>query len=205
MEASAYRPHPIELVVDDDLRRSRLTVFFRWLLAIPHFIWLLLWAIVASLVWIVAWIVTLISGRLPGGLHRFLERYLRYATHVTAYGNLLSNPYPPFHGDRGYAIDLDVAPPERQNRLKTLFRLILVIPAAVLAALLNQVMGLIAFATWFIALFMGRMPKGLRDFAAYCLRFQQQTWGYAMFLTDRYPSLSQRPADQPTENLPEPT
>ena len=28
--------HPIGLVVTDDLRRSRLTVFFRYLLVIPH-------------------------------------------------------------------------------------------------------------------------------------------------------------------------
>ena len=28
--------HPIRLVVTDDLKRSRLTVFFRLLLVIPH-------------------------------------------------------------------------------------------------------------------------------------------------------------------------
>ena len=28
--------HPVRLVVTDDCRRSRLTVFFRLLLAIPH-------------------------------------------------------------------------------------------------------------------------------------------------------------------------
>src|SRR5207244_7288926 len=32
--------YPVRLVVTDDLRRTRLTVFFRLLLAIPHFIWL---------------------------------------------------------------------------------------------------------------------------------------------------------------------
>ncbi len=36
--------HPVRLVVTDDLRRSRLTVFFRWLLAIPHLLWLGLWS-----------------------------------------------------------------------------------------------------------------------------------------------------------------
>ena len=35
--------HPVTLVQDDDGRRSRLTVFFRLLLAIPHFVWLALW------------------------------------------------------------------------------------------------------------------------------------------------------------------
>jgi hypothetical protein len=31
--------HPIGLIVTDDLKRSRLTVFFRLLLVIPHLIW----------------------------------------------------------------------------------------------------------------------------------------------------------------------
>ena len=38
--------HPVQVVVEDDLQRSRLTVFFRLLLAIPHFIWFVLWSIV---------------------------------------------------------------------------------------------------------------------------------------------------------------
>ena len=43
-------PHerPIRLVVrDDTLERSRLTVFFRIILAIPLLIWLVLWGIAA--------------------------------------------------------------------------------------------------------------------------------------------------------------
>ena len=44
------RRHPIRLVVnDDELKRLRITVFFRALLAVPHFIWLLLWSIAALL------------------------------------------------------------------------------------------------------------------------------------------------------------
>ena len=35
----------MRLTVTDDLRRSRLTVFFRLLLGIPHFIWWTLWTI----------------------------------------------------------------------------------------------------------------------------------------------------------------
>ena len=39
------RDDPITWRVDDELRRSRLTVFFRLLLALPHLIWLQLWGI----------------------------------------------------------------------------------------------------------------------------------------------------------------
>ena len=47
MEAGTTQ-HPIGLIVTDDLHRSRLTVFFRLLLALPHLIWVSLWGIVAA-------------------------------------------------------------------------------------------------------------------------------------------------------------
>jgi hypothetical protein len=199
MEASVYRTHPIELAVTDDLRRSRVTVLFRLLLALPHYLWVYLWAFAVFFAWFMAWVITLVGGRLPQPLHAFLEGFLRYTTHLNAYLYVVANPYPPFGGEPGYAVDLEVAPSARQNRWKTAFRLVLAIPAFVLASLLGQVLFLIAIGAWFIALFAGRIPRGLRDFAAYCLRYQQQTYGYLLFLTDRYPSLAQRPVETPPD------
>ena len=40
--------HPIGLIVTDDLQRNRLTVFFRLLLAIPHFIVVILWGVLTT-------------------------------------------------------------------------------------------------------------------------------------------------------------
>ena len=37
--------HPVRLVISDDMRRNRLTVFFRLILAIPHYFWLFIWGI----------------------------------------------------------------------------------------------------------------------------------------------------------------
>ena len=37
---------------------------------------------------------------------------------------------------------------------------------------------------------MGRVPEGLRHFAAFALRYEQQTAGYEMLLTQRYPSFN---------------
>jgi Domain of unknown function (DUF4389) len=194
-EAAPQQPtkdtHPVRLIVEDDLKRSRLTVFFRLILAIPHFFWILLWTIAAYLLWVVAWLVTLVAGRLPQGLHNFLVRYQGYTTHFTAYFYLLANPYPPFHGAPGaYPVDLHVDPPERQSRLKVAFRLILVIPALILMWVFQQVMQILAFLGWFVCIVLGRMPKGMRDLGVYCLRYQEQTYCYFFFLTQRYPSLS---------------
>ena len=182
--------HPIRMLVTDDLQRSRLTVFFRLLLVIPHLIVLLLWFIAVFFVAIVGWFAALIKGQLPDGIHSFLARFMIYSTRVSGYLNLLSDPYPPFGSAGEYAVDLEVDPPQRQNRWTIFFRSILSIPAAILAGVLGQVLQIIAFLGWFVCLVLGRMPKGMRDLGAYCLRYQQQTYCYALLLTQRYPSLS---------------
>jgi hypothetical protein len=183
--------HPVRLIVEDDLRRSRLTVFFRLILAIPHFFWITLWGIAAFIVAIVAWFATLIKGRLPEGMQDVLARYQRYTTHFTAYFYLLANPYPPFHGGAGsYPVDLHVDPPAQQSRWTVGFRLILAVPAIILMWVFQQVLQIIAFLGWFACLVLGRMPKGMRDLGIYCLRYQEQTYCYLSFVTGRYPSLT---------------
>jgi hypothetical protein len=189
------KPHPFRLVNNDDLKRSRLTVLVRILLVIPHAIWLTLYALVAILVTIVNWFATLITGRPPERIHRWLTRFLRYWVYVTAYLNLLANPYPPFHGSPGYyPIDL-VAPetPERQHRLVTAFRLILAVPAYILSYVFSQVMQVVAILAWFVAIVMGGIPRGMENLSLYCLRYQLETWAYIMVLSQRYPSLAAAP------------
>ena len=51
--------HPVRLDLTDDVRRSRLTVFFRFPLAVPHLIWLTLWTALVGLLALPVWIVAL--------------------------------------------------------------------------------------------------------------------------------------------------
>ncbi len=182
--------HPIALTLDDDLRRSRATVFFRPILVIPHLIWLVLWSLVAYVALILSWFATLFVGRTPGGLHRFIAQYQRYTTHVTGYLSFLANPYPGFLGNRAYPADLVVAPPERQNRWKTAFRLLLVIPANLMVLALSYALLAAAVFAWFACLVTGSMPLGLRNMTTWFVRFRTQTNGYLWLLTDRYPNFS---------------
>ena len=183
--------HPVRLVVNDDLRRWRLTVGFRWLLVIPHFLVLLLWTYVALLVAIVDWFITLVRGSSPPSVHRWLASFVRYQTHVYAYAYLVADPFPSFRGRRGtYPIDLDVAPPQPQVRWITALRILLIIPAYVFATALGYVLAIVAFLGFFVALAVGRYPRGFRDLGAYALRFQAQTFAYLLLLTDRYPALA---------------
>jgi hypothetical protein len=189
--ASTPVQHPIRLVVNDDLQRTRLTVFFRLILAIPLVLWAVLWAVVAALAYIVNWFATLFMGQSPDGLHNFLATFLRYTTHVRAYTLLVADPYPQFTGKEGtYPIDLEIDPPQRQNRWTVFFRGILAIPALFLSNLLSQLNQLLAIFSWFIALFTGRVPEGIRNFAALAIRIETQTYAYVLLLTGRYPSFN---------------
>jgi hypothetical protein len=201
--------HPVRLLISDDLHRKRLTVFFRLFLVIPHYIWLGIWGIGAFFAAIANWLATLVTGRPPLGLHRFLALYVKYATQVYAYLYLAADPYPPFDGRPGYPIDVEIAPPESQSRLTVAFRLILMIPALLLAtsllgtpnlgysgwrsgneATFNYALGIVhaaAFLGWFASVAWRRMPHGLRDGVAWGLGYGAQLWSYLFVLTSRYP------------------
>jgi len=188
--ATDLHEHPIGLVVDDDLRRSRLTVFFRLLLAIPQAIWLAIWGIAVYFILFVVWIVAIFTGRVPDSLHNFLAHYLRALTHLSAYLFLLANPWPPFGGEPGtYPVDLRVDAPVQQSRLTIFFRLLLAIPAFVLSYVFRLVNQVVAFLGWFYCLATGEMNRCMRDLSAWMLRYELQTYAYAMLLTSRYPAL----------------
>lgn len=187
--------HPIRFAVGDDLRRSRFTVFFRFLLALPHLVWLVLWGVAAHLAAIANWAATLVRARPPAALHRFLAAYVRYQAHATSYLLLVANPFPGFTGKAGiYPVDVEVGGPERQNRWITGFRLFLAVPALLVGSAVGSIAFLVALLGWFAALATGRMPQGLRNLGAYYQRYNAQTYGYLFVLTDRYPYSGPTPA-----------
>ncbi len=203
-------PHPIRLRVTDELERSRLTVLFRLLLALPLLVWVVLWSLAVFVVAFVMWLAVLFERRVPATLHGFAASFLRYATHVFAYLYLGANPYPWFTPRTTYPVDLEIDPPATQGRWGGAFRLLLAVPALVLAGTLTGGGGsgsawssdsetyalsysggaamTAAFLAWFACLARGRMPRGLRDLVAYALGYAAQAYGYALLLTDRYPN-----------------
>jgi hypothetical protein len=204
--------HPVKLVVEDDLRRNRLTVFFRILLAIPHFIWVFLWSIATVVAALVNWVATLVVGTPPAGLHRFMCSYVRYLTHVNAYVGLVGNPYPGFVGEEGeYPVDVHLPARTAQPRWKTFFRIFLAIPTLLFSSALagggnirfstgrrgatqygggggGALGGVCSILGWFAVLAKGRMPKGLRDAGAYSVGYTAQMMAYLLLITDRYPN-----------------
>lgn len=186
--AEPVADHPIRVSEDAELRRSRLTVFFRLLLWLPHYVWIVLWGIAVFFAVIANWFVTLFAGRPADALHRFTGAYVRYITHAYSYVLLVANEFPGFVGKPGtYPIDVQIAPPERQNRWKTGFRIVLAIPALLLTGALSGALMFVALFGWFVGLFLARMPLGLRNLGVFALRYHAQAYGYLLLLTDRYP------------------
>jgi hypothetical protein len=69
----------------------------KWLLAIPHYVILIILWLFALVAIVVAWFAILITGRYPRGLFNYVVGLLRWSIRVSAYMYLLvTDEYPPF-------------------------------------------------------------------------------------------------------------
>lgn len=183
-------PYPVTFEMDYVQQRDRLTVFFRWILAIPHFIFALVYAIAFEIVWVIAWFALLFTARWPSGLYEFMSGFLRYITRLSAYVYLGVDQYPPFSGavDDSYPVRVDIAPPlPRYSRLKVFFRLIYAILALVIRYALHIVISVVAFLSWFAIVFTGRQPPGLQGALNFSLSYNTKADALIFLLTETYP------------------
>jgi len=88
------------------------------------------------------------------------------------------NPYP-----IGYEVDYV----EQRSRATTFFRLLMAIPAMIVAFVYQFGMVVVYVIAWFALLFTGRWPAGMYNFMAGALRAMTRFQGYVMLLTDTYP------------------
>jgi hypothetical protein len=69
----------------------------KWILAIPHFIVLVVLFIASIFVGIAAWFAILFTGRYPRGMFNFIEGVFRWSNRVAGYAlTLVTDRYPPF-------------------------------------------------------------------------------------------------------------
>jgi len=87
---------PARLSIARPERLSRLLIFVKWLLVIPHFVVLFFVFIGASFVWVAGFFAVLVTGHWPEGMRNFLVGTMRWTLRVTAYSYLLPDQYPPF-------------------------------------------------------------------------------------------------------------
>ncbi len=79
---------------------NRWLPLIKWLLAIPHFLLLVLLSVFGLVVTVIAWFAILITGRYPRPLFNFAVGVTRWSLRVQAYMLLLvTDRYPPFRLD----------------------------------------------------------------------------------------------------------
>jgi hypothetical protein len=177
-----------QLDIPAPVRQRRLTVLLRALLLIPQWIALFFLGIAAFVVMVVGWFAALVLGRLPSSIAGFLTGYLGYNTRVMASTGLLVDRYPPFalRAPEDYPVQVEVTPVPL-NRLAVFFRILLMIPAAIINGVVTTGWSTLAFFVWLVALVLGRMPEPLFQSTAAILRYQMRLSAYIMMLASAYP------------------
>ncbi len=89
-------PHLRYDVVPQFENRSRLTIFFRYFMVIPHMIVLFFLAIAWYVAMFIGFFAVIILGRWPAGLQTFVVGFSRWSSRVSGYYFLLTDEYPPF-------------------------------------------------------------------------------------------------------------
>ena len=194
-------PYQVMFEADYVEPRHRGTTFFRWLLAIPLFIWAALWSIAVDVVVLIAWFALLFTGRYPEGLYNFVAGYVRYSGRVLAYSYLMTDAYPSFGGadDPSYPVRVIVAPPlPKYGRWRVFLR----IPIAMLGLFISyfafgffivlSIVGNAPFVHWLVIVNDGRARETLHRvtwvYTAFSIRLT--SWAY-LLAQDLPPFLSE--------------
>jgi hypothetical protein len=91
--------YPVTIGIEHKEKLSRLTTFFRYFMAIPHYICLYGIGIATGVIVFISWCAILFTIRYPRWAFRFVSGYLRWYTRVSGYCLLLTDKYPPFSFD----------------------------------------------------------------------------------------------------------
>lgn len=173
------------LHVDAPDTQRRLTVFFRVVMMLPQWFVIVFLLYATLLLTVPGWFIAVFTGRNP--FHRLMSAMMTWYYRVSAYGLLLTDTYPPFRLVAPlYPIDVDFEE-GTLGRLSVLVRLILVIPAYVVLALVGSGMSLFVLAAWLITLIRGTMPRALHGALSAQLRFSLRVSSYLYLLQYAYP------------------
>lgn len=185
--------YPVGYEADFEAKRSRLTTFFRYFLAIPLLIVGMIWLLIAYVASVVAWFALMFTARYPEGLYNAVSGGVRYMSRVNGYMRLITDVYPPFDwGEHPeYAIRVPIAAPlEKYSRLKVFFRFLLGIPVMLINYALNILGGVCAFISWFVIVFTGKQAEGLQNALNLANAYNTRAMAYFLFLTEDWPPFS---------------
>jgi hypothetical protein len=191
-------------VAPQEEKRNRLTVGFRFILAIPHLLLVggpgigvglggdrtAVLGTVAGVAALINWFIIVFTGKANKDLISLQQFYLRWRARAIAYEALLRDEYPPF-GDGDYPVEATFpSVTEGRNRWTVGFRLILIIPQVIVLVFVFIAWAITAIIGWFAVLFTGRYPDGLWKFGEGVMRWLLRVESYFLLLHDDYPPFS---------------
>jgi hypothetical protein len=104
-----YPPFDFTVGADDDRVEPHTTLsiaypeklnrwkpLYKWLIAIPHYLVIVVLAVACVVAFFVGFFAVLITGEYPHAFRDFIVNAYRYAIRVQAYVGLLTDEYPPF-------------------------------------------------------------------------------------------------------------
>lgn len=187
----AQDAYPVSLEIPRPDRQSRLLIFVKFLLAIPHLLILYALNAVFSIVTFIAWFAILFTKTYPAGLFKFAVGVERWRYNVGAYIFLLRDEYPPFSMDAGsYPLAFDISYPSELSRWMIFIKWLLVIPNVIVLFVLLLCAFVTTTIAWFAILFGGTYPESLFKFAVGVMRWQARVNAYTNLMTDKYPPFS---------------
>jgi len=186
---SPAEDYPVHLDVERQEEYSRFMPLIKWLLAIPHYIALLVLGIGALVVIIISFFAVLFTGRWPEVMFNYVVGVHRWAFRVIAYTDLMVDPYPPFtlDDDPAYPVHFDIDYPEHVNRWRPLVHWLLVIPFAIVAYIVYYLGRIMVFLAFFTILFTKQYPDGMFNIVKVSLRWLARASAYENWMVTRYP------------------
>ena len=156
--------------------RKRLRTPLRPILVLPWTLIENLWSHLALIFAIIQWFAMLITGRRKDDIQRIQEADLGFASRVDTRA---------VSGTR--LVVQNETPP---NRLSNFFRLILAIPAIIVAIVFSLIIAVLSGVVWLIIIISGKMPAGLRSFLLKLHRSVIRSNACLLLMTDRDPAWS---------------
>jgi hypothetical protein len=187
---SGPSPYPVQVDAERQDEYHRFLPLVKWLLAIPHYLVLLVLGIGVFFAKIIAFFAVLFTRNYPEGIFNFVTGVLRWSWNVTAYVYLLTDRYPPFSLEEqaDYPARLAIEyPSEGVDRWRPLVHWLLIIPYAIVAGVLVWVAGIVALIGVFVILFTKELPEGMFKLILIPYRWQFRSTAYAFFMVTRYP------------------
>jgi hypothetical protein len=168
--------------------RSRLSVLFRAVLYIPHYIIEYAWRVLAQVLAFVQWFVILFTGRRNEGIWKLQRAYLGYAARVWAYYGLSFDKWPNIGAEpNGEPTRFEFEYTADANRLTNFFRFIWLVPTLIVAIGVMIVALICVVLSWFAIIITGKHPRGLFDFLARTHAFMAHVQACAFLMSDVRP------------------